>query len=617
MCGNINIPVPCAATSTYQNNNPTWFRLRCFSPGTLGFIITPNDVNDNYDWQLFDVTGHNDDDAITDPSLFLACNWCSDPGETGASSDGNNLIVCTGTSQELFSKMPDIIQGHEYLLMVSHRNPTETGFQIVITGGTGSVTDPIEPDLYIARLSCNSTQVSVFLNKEMNCGTITTDGSEFVLSSGASIVSASYSCTKGETGMIVLTLSNSVPPGNYTLTIKNGSDGNTIMDKCNRLIPVGHSVPVIMPILTPAKMDSLAPTDCSPDVLRLVFGKPIQCNSIAFDGSDFTVSGQQPVSISNVTISCNTQTLTTSAITLHLSAPISTGGLYQINLVTGSDGNTLVDECGSPVAPSSLSFTVKPSVTASFNYVIHPSCKEDTIYFSHTGTGATNWDWTFDNVAASNAPNQMKIYPATGQHSIRLIVSNGTCKDTAVENIKLDNKVVAAFEAPTDICPEDPVQLKNTTTGTVQQWQWHFGDNNSSNQHTPPPFHYAIAGRDVYYTIKLVASNFAMNCRDSVTKRIQVLGNCYIAVPTAFTPNGDGLNDYLNPNNAVKAENLVFRVYNRFGQLVFETRDWTRKWDGKINGVALATGVYAWILTYTHRDTGEKVFQKGTTVLIR
>jgi gliding motility-associated-like protein len=93
--------------------------------------------------------------------------------------------------------------------------------------------------------------------------------------------------------------------------------------------------------------------------------------------------------------------------------------------------------------------------------------------------------------------------------------------------------------------------------------------------------------------------------------------NCFIAVPTAFTPNADGLNDYLYPLNALKADNLEFRVYNRYGQQVFYTNDWTRKWDGRIGGREQPAGVYAWLLSYTHQDTGEKIFRRGTTVLIR
>jgi gliding motility-associated-like protein len=96
-----------------------------------------------------------------------------------------------------------------------------------------------------------------------------------------------------------------------------------------------------------------------------------------------------------------------------------------------------------------------------------------------------------------------------------------------------------------------------------------------------------------------------------------VLDNCFIAVPTGFTPNGDGLNDYLYPNNALKAINLDFKVYNRWGQLVFGSHDWQQKWDGKIGGIPQAPGVYVWYLRYTHRDTGKKIFQKGTTTLIR
>jgi gliding motility-associated-like protein len=95
------------------------------------------------------------------------------------------------------------------------------------------------------------------------------------------------------------------------------------------------------------------------------------------------------------------------------------------------------------------------------------------------------------------------------------------------------------------------------------------------------------------------------------------LGSGYIAVPSAFTPNADGLNDWLGPLNALKADDLRFRVFNRMGQLVFETKDWTRQWDGNINGVLQDTGIYAWLLSFTHHDTGEKIFMKGTTLLIR
>lgn len=94
------------------------------------------------------------------------------------------------------------------------------------------------------------------------------------------------------------------------------------------------------------------------------------------------------------------------------------------------------------------------------------------------------------------------------------------------------------------------------------------------------------------------------------------VNNCYIAVPAAFTPNGDGLNDYLYPLNAYKATNLSFKVFNRQGMLVYQTNNWLAKWDGKVHGEPQAPGTYVWILNYLDSDK-KKVALKGTVVLLR
>jgi gliding motility-associated-like protein len=113
----------------------------------------------------------------------------------------------------------------------------------------------------------------------------------------------------------------------------------------------------------------------------------------------------------------------------------------------------------------------------------------------------------------------------------------------------------------------------------------------------------------------IVQSN--MNCFDTAHHIIKAVPSCYIDVPTGFTPNGDGINDYLYPLNGYKAINLKFSVFNRLGQLIFETNDWRNKWDGTVNGRPQPVGTYAWMLSYTNKDTGEKVFKKGVSVLLR
>ncbi len=168
-----------------------------------------------------------------------------------------------------------------------------------------------------------------------------------------------------------------------------------------------------------------------------------------------------------------------------------------------------------------------------------------------------------------------------------------------------------------NICPEDPLKVTNKSVGQIDLWKWTYDVLGSSNLKDPPPFLFPTINREAYYTVKLVATNTALNCKDSARKTLTVLDFCLIDVPTAFTPNNDGLNDKFWPHNAIKAENLVFKVYNRWGQLVFQSQTWQDKWDGTFNGVPQPAGVYVWMLSYTHRDTQQKVFKKGTVTLIR
>jgi gliding motility-associated-like protein len=618
ICATTNIPVPCSDNASYQDKNPYWYKFTCYSAGTLGFVITPNNLGDDYDWQLFDITNHNPNDVFTDPSLFVTCNWSGRFGVTGASNAGTSLINCAGNDYPLFSSMATLIVGHEYLLLVSHFTDSQSGYTLQFTGGTAGITDPITPALQSATGSCDGTQIRVKTNKKMRCSSLAANGSDFSVA-GATIISATApSCVTGfDTDSIIVTLSAPLAPGNYTLNIQNGSDGNTLLDLCgNAIAPSG--IPFNVPSAQPTPMDSIAAIGCSASSLRLVFRRPIRCNSVTASGSEFTVTGPQTVNLSGATTTCDPNGLTSSII-LQLASPIVVGGNYVITLNVGTDGNTIVDECARQTpAGSTLGFSAKDTVSPDFSFINHMGCTNDTIDFLHSGgNGITRWTWTFDNTLVSTQQNPSQIYSSSSQHTVKLVVSNGVCTDSTTENIVLDNKVIASFETSNIICPEDTAGFKNTTKGIVDGWLWTFGNSNTSTLQNPPAQHYPVSGIETVYKIKLIASNSSFGCKDSVTHTVLVLGSCYIAVPTAFTPNGDGLNDYLFPMNAVKADNLDFKVFNRWGQLVFSTRDWLRKWDGTIKGIPQPTGAYVWYLSFTHHDTGKKVFMKGTSVLIR
>lgn len=621
-CGNIPVPVPCPAGGfNYTNKNPNFFRMNCFQSGTLGFTIVPDEATADYNWQLFDITGSNPNDVFTNPNLFVACNWSADPGETGASFDGTSLTVCNGGGLPTFSQMPSIVAGRAYMLMVSNENSSIAGYNITFTGGNAGITDPIEPHVFSAWASCTGNQLYFRANKKMQCNSVSADGSDFVLSNGANILSAvPGDCTSPlGSDSVIITLSQPLQVGSYSLALKTGSDGNTLLDVCNREIPLGEAINFTVTQPQPVTMDSIyVPGGCSPAFVDLAFKKGIQCNTIAPNGSDFRFSGPQTVLITVPPGSCSGSSLTTR-IRLVFTTPLVTGGTYHLSLVTGSDGNTLLDECGLPViAGAGFSFNVVSPLSAAFTTGRFLSCRQDSVRFFHDGNNNTvSWAWNFGNGQTSSVQNPVYFFDTPGPKTVSLVVANSLCADTSVRTINIPGNLKASFEIPPILCAGDTLPVKNTSTGSIDSWQWHFGDGTVMQTMSPSGFRYQPIGYNMYYTIQLVAGNSTLLCADTVKKTIQVLQNCLIKVPTAFTPNGDGLNDFLFPLNAVKASSLEFRVYNRNGQMVFFTRDWTRKWDGTVGGIQQPTGVYAWLLSYTNIETGEAIIDKGTTVLIR
>ncbi|MBS1655030.1 MAG: gliding motility-associated C-terminal domain-containing protein, partial [Bacteroidetes bacterium] len=398
--------------------------------------------------------------------------------------------------------------------------------------------------------------------------------------------------------------------------INDGTDNNTLLDNCDRTIPVNEQIPFQYVIPQPILADSLGNPRCAPNSILVYYPKKIQCSTVSPGGSDFSITGSSPVTITGAYGNCVNDL--SNYIVIKLSSPIYTQGNYTLLIRPGIDGSPIYDLCGQPILPQTLSFSTVDTVNADFSYTNAAGCRQDTLSFSHNGAnGVTSWNWIFNNGTPVTTSSNTVIFPASSTNTVQLIVSNGVCRDTSTQTIVLDNEVKAAFTIPGIICPEDSLTISNTSTGQVSLWQWSYNNTLFSNLQDPLPFLFPFNNRETIYLIKLVASNTTLHCSDSTTQSIKVLDNCYIGVPTAFTPNGDGLNDYFWPHNAIKADNLDFKVFNRWGQMVFHSKNWQQKWDGTLKGIPQGSGTYVWMLQYSNRDTGKTVFQKGTVVLIR
>jgi gliding motility-associated-like protein len=619
-CDNGYIPVNCHDGTPYSDKNPFWYKFTCFQGGTLGFQITPNTLSDDYDWQLFDITGHDPSEVYSNPNLFVSGNWSSNPDSTGTSVNGGGSVNCAGPTYPNQNTMPTLIKGHVYLLMVSHFTDTQSGYSLHFGGGTASITDTTPPALLSAAAICDGTHILVVLNKSMQCKTLAADGSDFMLSPAVAntIAARSLNCSNGfDMDTLEVTLDGPLPLGTFSIVAKTGSDANTILDNCGTGIPPGDQVSFIVTPVTPIPMDSLILPGCATNQLQLVFKKKVECSSIDPAGGDFTVTGPSPVTISGASGACDANG-ESYVVLVNLSAPIVNGGAYQVNLRIGPDGNSLIDECGLQVIPGSLGFRIKDTVSAAYTDQVLYGCKNDTIVYIHPGgNGINSWQWVFDGkdtVRAQNPPQ--RIYSVFDDKSVQLIVSNGFCADTAQGTVALDNGFKASFVGETVLCPKDFGNFQNTSTGTISSWNWTFGDGTGSTLQTPPGHLFPVTGEEANYTVELIAGN-PLGCFDTARLQVEVPKSCYITVPSAFTPNGDGVNDYLYPLNAYKAEDLVFKIYNRYGQLIFETHDWLQRWDGRLNGRPVAADIFVWTLKYKDHDSGKIFFQKGTTALIR
>lgn len=125
---------------------------------------------------------------------------------------------------------------------------------------------------------------------------------------------------------------------------------------------------------------------------------------------------------------------------------------------------------------------------------------------------------------------------------------------------------------------------------------------------------YDVNPEYIHYLVRVYDS---LNCVDSARLTVRVFRTApSIFVPTAFTPNGDGRNDVVRPIAVGMREIEYFRIYNRWGELIFETGTKGAGWDGTVGGKPQQSDVFVWLVKATDY-TGSPYFAKGTVTLIR
>ncbi len=164
----------------------------------------------------------------------------------------------------------------------------------------------------------------------------------------------------------------------------------------------------------------------------------------------------------------------------------------------------------------------------------------------------------------------------------------------------------------TAVVPEQPLQLNATGSGTHFLWSpaSYLNDPNIANPIATLP----LDLDSIRYTVRVSGQG---GCYAEDALRVRVFRTApQIFVPSAFTPNNDKKNDVLRPITVGISKITYFRVYNRWGQLLFSTTEMNKGWDGDFNGVKQPSDTYVYETEGTDY-LGKKVYRKGTSVLIR
>jgi gliding motility-associated-like protein len=117
------------------------------------------------------------------------------------------------------------------------------------------------------------------------------------------------------------------------------------------------------------------------------------------------------------------------------------------------------------------------------------------------------------------------------------------------------------------------------------------------------------------YVVNLISPAGCVT-RDSVLVRVYDKQVVDIFMPKSFTPNNDGVNDKLYPFLSGIKEFKYFRIYNRFNQLMFESKNYDDGWNGTLNGTPQPMGIYIWVAVGIAND-GSQVQRTGQTLLLR
>lgn len=493
--------------------------------------------------------------------------------------DNNN---CTGT-QTFTITQPTVLSATVNTQPVKCNGASDGSITVTATGGTAPYQYSINGTAYQASNSFNvaAGNYTVYIKDNNNCiKTQTVTITEPAILS-ASSVTTNASCDGGNDGRITITANGgtanyqysidginfqasnvfNVAPGNYSVTTKDANSCTTVQ---NIIVGLSNNLTI-----TPA----LDLTICEGTMVALAATSNATQYSWSPSASLTGANSANPVASPRVT----TQYIVTATLGR-----------------CSADDTLIVNVHPAPIADAGAN----GDICFGQNYQLQ-------------GSGGISFEWspsTFLSSTTVSNPN-VTAPDKTIQYTLFVTDANG-CRSLQpdMNTVNVTPPIVVKISKDTIVALGDQFLLHASSAATNYLWTPATGLNDAT---IPDPL-VTVKG-DITY--KVTATTPA-GCKGEAFVTLKVYKGPELYVPTAFTPNNDGKNDKFFPFPVgIKSLNY-FRVYNRWGQIIFSTNTLFDGWDGTVNGKPQASGAYVWMAEGFTKDD-KIITKKGTVMVIR
>ena len=288
--------------------------------------------------------------------------------------------------------------------------------------------------------------------------------------------------------------------------------------------------------------------------------------------------------------------------------------------VPGSFNFEFIPSPGQCADSVTMTVVVVPSVPPQFVADTLTGCNPLLVNFTTTQIPGAQYQYLWNGTTIGVGNNINYMFTSAGCHIITLQYNLLGCVETTTyqDYICIENYPNTSFIAVPNVLSStsETINFTNTTVGGTTYF-WQFGDGQTSTQFEEP---HSYVGITENILVELTAST-PLGCATSYQLTLPVISEPIYYVPNTFTPDADEFNPTWYPvfTTGFDPYNFELRIYNRWGETVWESHNATDEWDGTYGqmGTKVQSGIYTWIIKYASKETDDKHIVSGFVNVLR